>query len=149
LTCPNRTDVANGKAVEKGTFKDFGNAAYGKSVIGHETSGELFTPTLTNAFRNVVDQCLLMIVFTGDAQQLAEYHRSSAGLKKTLLKSVKMSSFSEQVFAMFAEKQHQLLPILIKGEFYKLVKFADEAEIPEEVSEKLDLLVNYLDLPAE
>ncbi len=115
----------------------------------NETAGELFTPTLTNAFRNVVDQCLLMIVFTGDAQQLAEYHRSSSGLKKTLLKGVKMSAFAEQVFATFAEEHHQPQSMLNKGEFYKLVKFTDAAEIPEEVSEKLDLLVHYLELPNE
>lgn len=115
----------------------------------NETAGELFTPTLSGAFRNVVDQCLLLIVFNGDAQQLAEYHRSSTGLKKTLLKSVKMSSFAEQVFATFAKEQHQPLPILNKGEFYKLVKFADAAEIPVEISEKLDLLVNYLDFSNE
>ena len=41
----------------------------------NETAGELFTPMLTDAFRKVVDRCLLLIVFAGDAQQLAEYHR--------------------------------------------------------------------------
>ncbi len=115
----------------------------------NETAGELFLPTLSGAFRAVVDQCLLKIVFAGDAQQLAEYHKGSAGLKKTLLKGVKMSLFSEQVFATFAEEQRQPLPMLNKGEFYKLAKYAEAAEIPQEVSEKLDLLAAYLELPNE
>lgn len=114
----------------------------------NETAGERFTPTLTGDFRNVVDQCLLASVFAGDEQQLAEYRQASAGLKKTLLKGVKMSAFAEQVFAAFAEQQRQ--PVLLnKGDFYKLVKYAKAAEIPQEVSDKLDLLAAYLELPNE
>lgn len=112
----------------------------------NETAGELFQPTLSGAFRAVVDQCLLNSVFDDDQQQLAEYHKASVGLKKTLLKSVKMSSFSEHVFSVFAEQQHQP-PLLNKGEFYRLVRFAVPEEIPQEVNEKLDLVFDYLNYP--
>jgi len=108
--------------------------------------GELFQQPLTEEFRSTVDQCLLSIVFSGDVKQLEEFHRASHGLRRTLLKSVKMSDFAEQVFGDFARLKKQ--PVLLnKGEFYKLVELINPEDIPGEVREKLDLLVRYLELP--
>ncbi len=114
----------------------------------NETAGELFQPSMAQDFRVATDQCLLNSVFDGDQQQLKEYHNASAGLQKTLLKGVKMSQFSEKVFTTFAE-QHRQPVMLNKGEFYKLVKFVDAADVPAEVTEKLELIAGYLELPNE
>jgi len=95
-----------------------------------------------------VDQCLLTMVFSGDVPQLEEFHRASPGLKRTLLKSVKMSEFAEMVFGEYARQQRQ--PILLnKGEFYKLVELISPDDVAGEVREKLDLLVKQLELPGE
>jgi ABC-type multidrug transport system ATPase subunit len=113
-----------------------------------DEEGELFQHTLTERFTQIVDQCLLSLVFSGDSQQLDEFHKASPGLKKTLLKSVKMSDFAEQVFGDFARDQKQ--PVLLnKGEFYKLAKLVKPEDISPEVTEKLNLLVKYLELPGE
>jgi ABC-type multidrug transport system ATPase subunit len=106
----------------------------------------LFQNDTTEIFRKTVDQCLLEEIFGNDAEQLQEFHQASAGLKRTLLKSIKMSEFAETVFKRFAQKQRQ--PILLnKGEFYTLIDLVDKSEISVEVHEKLDLLVTYLELP--
>ena len=108
----------------------------------------MFQHTFTERFRQIVDQCLLSMVFSGDLQQLEEFHNASPGLKKTLLKSVKMSEFAEQVFGDFARDQKQ--PVLLnKGEFYKLAEFVNPDDLAPEVTEKLDLLVKYLELANE
>lgn len=110
--------------------------------------GELFQQSLTDLFRHTVDQCLLSMVFSDDTQQLEEFHKASSGLKRTLLKSVKMSEFAETVFGEFARQQKQ--PVLLnKGEFYKLIDLISPEEIVVEVREKLDLLVKYLKLSGE
>ena len=63
-----------------------------------------------------------------------------------MLRSVKMSEFAEEVFRRYAEKMNQPL-LLTKGEFYRLVPFCSALEIPQEVTEKLDRLVEYLQPP--
>lgn len=105
----------------------------------------LFQNDSTESFRQTVDQCLLEEIFGNDAKQLQEFHQASAGLKRTLLKSIKMSEFAETVFKRFAKAQKQ--PILLnKGEFYKLIELVNKNDISAEVHEKLDLLVKYLEL---
>ena len=111
--------------------------AYADSVF--ESEGELFKSTSHSKFVEIVDRCLLEHMFDGDSEQLKEFHSASKKLKRTLLRSVKMSRFAECVFQDFAQAQNQ--PILMnKGEFYQLIKFVSYEDIPEEVSEKLDLI---------
>ncbi|NTU95607.1 MAG: ATP-binding protein [Bacteroidales bacterium] len=105
--------------------------------------GDLFKAALGDSFRDVVDDCLLLDVFNNDKKQLEEFHNASAGLRRTLLKSVKMSGFAETVFKKFAEKHKQ--PVMLnKGEFYKLIEYLEKDEIPDEVTEKLNMLVSCL-----
>ncbi|MDR1933353.1 MAG: hypothetical protein LBQ57_11110 [Spirochaetales bacterium] len=59
-----------------------------------------------------------------------------------------MSGFAEEVFRRYAEKNNQPM-LLTKGEFYRLVPFCPVEEIPDEVTEKLDLLARYLEVPAD
>ncbi|OGR02967.1 MAG: hypothetical protein A2511_06825 [Deltaproteobacteria bacterium RIFOXYD12_FULL_50_9] len=97
-------------------------------------------------FKEIVDRCLLEDVFSHDEQQLAEFHKASIGLKRTLLRSIKMSEFAQKVFQRFSQEMNQ--PILLnKGDFYQLIQFVDSSEISEEIKEKLDLLSDYLELP--
>ena len=58
-----------------------------------------------------------------------------------------MSKFAEIVFRKFSEKQNQ--PILLtKGEFYRLIEFVKPEDLPEEVVEKLDMIVSLLSMDA-
>ncbi len=102
----------------------------------------LFHEHYVQTFKKIVDTCLVENVFGNDEQQLQEFHKASQGLKRTLLKSTKMSYFAEDVFKKFAE-QHKQPVLLNKGEFYKLVKYLS-TEDTTEIREKLDVLVKYL-----
>lgn len=120
-----------------------------RAYVAHrfKEEGELFQfsfeDKLSSIFSETMDRHLLEMVFGNDQNQLDEFHEASPGLKRTLLKSVKMSGFAESVFKDFAASQQQ--PVLLgKGEFYKIVKFTPKSDIPDEVSDKLDKLVEYL-----
>jgi hypothetical protein len=52
---------------------------------------------------------------------------------------VKLSDFAEEFFRRLAAKLGHTM-LLRKGEFYRLVAFVEPQELPEEVTEKLDLL---------
>lgn len=115
--------------------------AYASDQFGRE--GELFQAAMLVSFRTIVDRCLLDEVFAGDEKQLQEFHNASSGLKRTLLKNVKMSDFAEKIFTQFAQKQKQ--PVLLnKGDYYKLVHFINADEIAHEVHDKLDMLAQCL-----
>jgi len=110
-----------------------------------ENDGGLFKSAYHDSFVEILNQCLLSDVFDGDASQLEEFKSASRNLKRTLLKSTKMSAFTQKVFELFSKKQDQ--PILMnKGEFYQLIEFIDPEDIPLEISEKLDLIVQSLSL---
>ena len=80
---------------------------------------------------------------TSVIQALALWNRGIKNLRRTLLRNLKMSKFTDQVFEEFAKSQNQ--PILLKkGEFHQLIEFMDIEDIPAEVTEKLDLIVKYL-----
>ena len=54
-------------------------------------------------------------------------------------KDVKLSDFAEEFFRHLADRLGHAM-LLRKGELHRLVDFVDPGSIPEEVSEKLDLL---------
>lgn len=106
--------------------------------------GELFfTETSAQRCKQIIDECLLEDVFNGDGQQLVEFQNASPAFQRTVLKNTKMSDFAETVFRRFSELEGQPM-LLVKGEFYRLVELAED--IPEEVSQKLDVLADYLSL---
>jgi predicted ATPase len=111
----------------------------------YDQAGGLFTDSSCRKMQEIIDRRLLADVFKGDKNQLAEFNRASKSLRRTLLKSLKMSTFTERVFKEFAEVQHQPL-LLKKGEFHRLIEHVQAADISKEVKEKLDLLVKYLQL---
>jgi len=113
--------------------------------IFEEDGQELFHASNLSHFVDSLNETLLSEVFGGDESQLQEFESSSKALQRTLLKNTKMSSFTTKVFESFAAKQKQ--PVLInKGEFYQFVQFVDIDDIPEEVTEKLDLIAATLKL---
>jgi ABC-type cobalamin/Fe3+-siderophores transport system ATPase subunit len=110
-----------------------------------ENDGALFKSSYHDSFVEILNDCLLSDVFDGDTSQLKEFQSASRNLKRTLLRSTKMSSFAQKVFELFSQKQDQ--PILMnKGEFYQLIEFVDAEDIPSEVGEKLDTIVDCLKL---
>jgi Fe-S cluster assembly ATPase SufC len=116
------------------------------SDVFRDDVGTLFQGEYIEHFKETVDSILLEDVFKGDRAQMEEYHKLGPGLKRTLLKTIKMSQFAEKVFKLYAETYSQ--PVLLnKGEFYRLVPFCPVDEIPAEVSEKLNILVRYLEYP--
>jgi len=109
----------------------------------YESEAPLFKSTAYSRMKEIIDQRLLIEVFANDKNQLQEFRRTSKNLRRTLLRNLKMSKFADQVFEEFAKSQDQ--PILLKkGEFYQLIEFMDIEDIPGEVTEKLDLIVQYL-----
>jgi ABC-type multidrug transport system ATPase subunit len=107
------------------------------------SDGPLFKPQYFKGIKEIIDDRLLEMVFEGDKGQLKEFKAASKKLRRTLLKGIKVSKFTENVFKDFSKKHNQ--PILLKkGEFHRLIEFVNKRDIPGEVSEKLDLIVKYL-----
>jgi hypothetical protein len=103
----------------------------------------LFEGPLLSGFNDVVNRCLVKLVFGGDTSQLEEFHRASAPMKRTVLQNVKMSRLAQTVFETFANETRQ--PILLnKGQYYQLVQYVATNDIPNEIGEKLDLIQKYL-----
>jgi predicted ATPase len=105
---------------------------------------ELFMREDTEIFTQALDEILLVRVFDNSAEVLEQYHKGGRALRRLLLRNTKMSEFAEEVFRRYAEKMGQPMA-LTKGEFYRLAPFCPAGEIPPEVSEKLDMLVQYLE----
>jgi len=110
-----------------------------------ENDGALFKSSYHDSFVEILNDCLLSDVFDGDASQLEEFQSASQNLKRTLLKSTKMSSFAQKVFKLFSQKHNQ--PVLMnKGEFFQLIKFVNVEDISSEIVEKLDVIARDLKL---
>ena len=107
---------------------------------------ELFMHEDVEVFLQSLDEILLSKAFENKTEVLEQYHKGSRDVKRFMLRSIKMSDFAEETFRRYAEKMGQPM-LLTKGEFYRLVPFCPMEDIPKEVSEKLDLLVKYLDFP--
>ncbi len=109
----------------------------------YESEAPLFKSPAYSMMKEIIDNRLLIDVFSNDKNQLQEFRQTSKNLRRTLLRNLKMSKFTDQVFEELAKSQNQ--PILLKkGEFHQLIEFIDIEDIPGEVTEKLDLIVEYL-----
>ncbi|MDR0718410.1 MAG: AAA family ATPase [Treponema sp.] len=105
---------------------------------------DLFMHEDVEIFIQALNEVLLSKVFDNSSEVLEQYYKGGKDLKRLLFRNTKMSEFAEEVFRRYAEKMNQ--PILLaKGEFYRLVPFCPAEEIPKEVPEKLDMLVQYLE----
>jgi hypothetical protein len=107
---------------------------------------ELFLHEDAGTFVQALNETLLQKVFDANDEILAQYHKATKDVKRFMLRSAKMSEFAEEAFRRYAEKMDQPM-LLAKGEFYRLVSFCPAEEIPKEVTEKLDMLAQYLEYP--
>jgi AAA15 family ATPase/GTPase len=105
---------------------------------------ELFMHEDVEVFIQSLDEILLSMVFENKSEVLEQYHKGSRDVKRFMLRNIKMSDFAEETFRHYADKMKQPM-LLSKGEFYRLVPFCPTEDILNEVSEKLDILVTYLD----
>jgi AAA15 family ATPase/GTPase len=99
-------------------------------------------------FMRTLNEILLQRIFDNNDEILAQYHRATKDVRRFMLRSAKMSGFAEEVFRRYAEKMDQPMP-LTKGEFYRLIPLCPAGEIPKEVTEKLDILAQYLEYPGD
>jgi len=103
--------------------------------------------TLFGGFRveadEVLDALILDRVFGGQERDLKTWKDASADAARLLWEAtterVKLSDFAEEFFRRLALKLGHAM-LLRKGELHRLVRFVNPGDIPQEVSEKLDLL---------
>lgn len=91
----------------------------------------------------VLDALVLERVFAGRAHDFATWQRLPADAARLLWEArterIKLSDFAEEFFRRLANRLGHAM-LLRKGELYRLVEFAEPQTIPEEVTEKLNLL---------
>lgn len=106
----------------------------------------LFLTVAHENMQKAIDVTLANMLFEGDISKVAGYKQATLDIKNRLLSQCKMSKFAEDVFALFAEYQGEKI-LLNKGDFYKIIQFLNVNDIPDEVTQKLDLIVQYLGDP--
>jgi hypothetical protein len=91
----------------------------------------------------VLDELIIERVFGGRARDFETWQGLERDAARLLWEArterVKLSEFAEAFFRRLAEKLGHAM-LLRKGEFYRLVHFVEPRELPEEITEKLDLL---------
>ena len=96
-----------------------------------------------NEIDDVLDALILERVFSGRTRDFATWQGLDADAARLVwessTKDVKLSDFAEEFFRRLADRLGHAM-LLRKGELHRLVGFVVPGSIPEEVSEKLDLL---------
>ena len=91
----------------------------------------------------VLDALTLERVFGGSERDFGTWRGLEPAAARLLwdarTERVKLSEFAEEFFRCLADRLGHAM-LLRKGELHRLVEFVDSATIPEEVTEKLDLL---------
>jgi len=106
----------------------------------------IFAVKMKNSMRECVEAVLTETVFKGSRSKLAEFLNLSNEFQLRMLQNVKMSDFAEQAFERFAQVTGQSV-LLRKGQYYELVEDVLPENIPDEVTEKLDVIADYLAVP--
>ena len=95
----------------------------------------------------VLDALIRDSLFDGSASDFSTWTELDENAKRLLWaassRRVKLSSFAEDFFGKLANRLDDQ-PLLRKGEFFRLVKFADPNQIEEEVVETLDALQSLI-----
>lgn len=107
---------------------------------------------LFNGFKNeieaVMNEVLLDQVFDGFENDLEAWKSSQPAVARLIwdakTERLKISSFAESFFRKLANSLGDQV-LIRKGEFHRLVDYADVNNIPQEVGEKLDLLFHLFD----
>ena len=93
---------------------------------------------------DVLAALILERVFSGRTQDFETWKGLDANATRLVwassTKSIKLSDFAEEFFRRLAERLGHAM-LLRKGELHRLVDFTDPGSIPDEVTEKLDFLV--------
>ena len=114
-----------------------------KQVAEHYKDLPLFFGEVRDQSEEVLDTLILERVFDGHERDLDTWKSARADAARLLWEArterLKLSDFAEEFFRRLAERLGHAM-LLRKGEFHRLVRFADPASIPAEVGEKLDLL---------
>ena len=91
----------------------------------------------------VLDALILECVFSDRARDFATWRGLDAEAARLLWEArterIKLSDFAEEFFRRLADRLGHAM-LLRKGELHRLVEFTDPRSIPEEVSEKLNLM---------
>ena len=92
---------------------------------------------------DVLNELILERIFSGSTKVFATWQEVKPATAHMLWEistsNVKLSDFAEEFFRRLADRLGHAM-LLRKGELHRLVEFVDPATIPEEVTEKLDLL---------
>lgn len=93
--------------------------------------------------QDVLDTLLLERVFNGESADFQTYQSSATEVMRLVWNSkterLKLSDFAEEFFRRLAQRLGHAM-LISKGEFHRLVSYADPQNIPNEVNEKLDAL---------
>ena len=91
----------------------------------------------------VLDALILERVFHGSERDFGTWQGLEPDAARLLwdarTERVKLSEFAEEFFRRLADRLGHAM-LLRKGELHRLVEFVDPVTIPDEVTEKLDLL---------
>ena len=98
--------------------------------------------------REILDSLVLERVFSGRDQDFATWRGLDAAAARLLWEAtterIKLSDFAEEFFRRLASQLGHAM-LLRKGELHRLVDLSHPASLPEEISEKLDLLADLFD----
>ena len=121
--------------VTPGTLRDFTSDSYRDAPLVENLGAEI---------DHVLDALILERVFRGREEDFGVWKAADPAAGRLLwgarTERIKLSAFAEDYFRRLAERLGHAM-LLRKGELYRLVDFLPVGEIPEEVTAKLDLLV--------
>ena len=114
-----------------------------KRYTGHEYADIPLFGQFESEVNEVLDALILERVFAGSERDLGTWQGLEPDAARLLwdarTERVELSDFAEEFFRRLADRLGHAM-LLRKGELHRLVEFLDPATIPEEVTEKLDLM---------
>jgi hypothetical protein len=110
---------------------------------------DLFTESFSEDIESVLSGLLIERVFDNEKEDFIAYRNSSSDVARLIWSSkterLKLSDFAEEFFRRLAERLGHTM-LLRKGELHQLVAYADPAGIPNEVADKLNILLNVFSI---
>ena len=98
-------------------------------------------------FHEAMNACMLKSVFNDNQQALEEFNALTSALKDSYwinnTRNIKLSHFFENVLSEYSQRSGQYIPIN-KGQFYELIQYLPKEQVDAEISNALDLIVEYL-----
>ena len=112
---------------------------------------DLFRDSFGEDIDLVLNNLIIERVFEGETEDFRAYCHSTPDVARLIWSSkterLKLSDFAEEFFRQLARRLGQGHPMLLrKGELHRLVAFAEPSGIPNEVGDKLNLLLDIFTL---